>query len=715
MPADPVCPPVRAHGLTLARRRASLPRVSRTILLLACLGGLAAGCLKVPEDFPDDPTQSAAAPTTVDEVLARHIAAIGGEEKLKTIRQRTTEARMIFRADEGCEEDDDTCMHKDETGSFVLHSTADGRLYRRTLIGDMVEERGFDGKLGWALAGNGALRIDTEEEAALSREDAMLHWYFELGERGVDTRLLGSRREDSQGNVTTLDGIELVIAKNAEPKQMWFDRETGLLREELVEQSDGDEILRQVITYEDYREIDEVLVAHHVRVINQAGDAQRIVEFFTQRVSHETFDASKFEIPEISKPDPKPDDLLRQLDEARAEAREAPRDASAQVDHARMAFANGFFREAQRAAEAALAIDGSEPEALYTVARVQLLTGDLRAAERTLARAGRAGVRPEVVARQVAWIHHHRRDYSKLAESLDAAGAPVMAGRYRSFVGKPLVATIEGNACVVSVPLTRTAPLAVVDLKVGERTTGAIVDTGAADLIIAESLANELDVTIRARSSAGGQGGPEVGHGQLEALEIGGLRLANIPVNVFDDEAIAEMSGERKLDEIQAVLGVGLLSELQVTLDTPGEKLELVAGGARCRRDREARQEGKAVPMWLHETHYIYLNAKMNGADGVYLVNTGMRGADMTAGQIAYAHAGIGTPPLRSDTAPMVEVEELTIGDGFTANGLTSAFGYFENTQSSDRFRIDGMLGIGVVGRKRFTIDFDGRRIWFAP
>jgi tetratricopeptide (TPR) repeat protein len=705
----------RREALTLARDRASLPRVSRTILLLTCLGGLTAGCLKVPGDFPDDPSERASAPTTVEEVLARHIEALGGEEKLKAIAQRTTEARMIFRADEGCEEDDETCMPEDETGSFILHSTADGRLYRRTLVGDMVEERGFDGKLGWALAGNGALRIDTEDEAALSREDAVLHWYFGLAERGIETRLLASRKEDSQGNVTVLDGIEMVIAQNAEPKQLWFDRATGLLREELVEQSEGEDLQRQVIAYDDYREIDGVMVAHHVRVTNQVGEVQRIVEFSTQRVSHESLDASKFAIPEVPKPDPQPDQLMGQLEDARAEARAAPKDASAQVDHARLAFANGLFSEAARAAEASLVLDSSEPEALYTLARVQLLTGDLRAAERTFGRAAKAGVRPEVIARQLAWVHHHRRDYSKLADAFDEAGTPVMAGRYRSFVGKPLVPAIDTNACVVSVPLTSNAPLAVIDLKVGDQTVGAIIDTGAADLILAESLANALDLTIRARSAVGGQGGPEVGHGQLDAMAIGGLKLANIPVNVFDDAAIAEMAGEKKPKKVQAVLGVGLLSDFQVTLDAPGETFELVAGGAKCRQERQSRQVGKAVPMWLHETHYIYLNAKMNGADGVYLVNTGMRGADMTAGQVAYAHAGIGIPAMRSDTAPMVEVEEFTIGDGFTANGLISAFGYFENTQSSDRFRIDGMLGLGVMGRQRFTIDFDGRRIWFSP
>lgn len=709
--------PTAPSILTLAPGRASLPRVvatARTLVLLTCLGALPAGCLKVPDDFPEEPGGPPPAPATANEVLSRHVEALGGKEKLEAIRQRTTEARMIFRAEEGCEEGDETCIFEDETGSFVLQNTADGRLYRRTVLGDLVEERGFDGERGWALAGNGALRIDTDEEAVLSREDALLHWYFGMEGRGIETRLLPPRKEDSEGKVTVLDGIELRMSDTTAPKQLWFDRNTGLLREELVEQGEGEHVQSQILVYEDYREIDGVLVPHHVRVTNRIGEREQVVEFFTQKVDHGETGTTKFAIPDVPDPDPKPDELLAQLQAARAEAEAEPRDASAQIQYARLAFANAHFDEAARAAEATLALEPKEPEALYTLARVQVLRGEEKTAERTLKRAGKTGVRPEVIARQRAWIHHHRGDYGKLADALDAAGAAVMAGRYRSFVGKPLDPKIEGNACVVEVPMVKNAPLAVVDATIGpDQTVGAIVDTGAADLIVSASLAEELDVTVRARSQLG-SGGSEVGHGQIDSIRIGALTLSNVPVNIFEDEAIAEMAGEADAEHVKAVLGTGLLSRFQITVDTPGKMLELVAPGTRCRKDREARREGTPVPMWLHETHYVYVTAQMNGAEGLYLVNTGMRGADMTAGQVAYAHAGIGIPPMRNDEAPMVKVEKLAIGDAFTAGSLTSAFGYFENTQSSDGFRIDGMLGLGTVGKKRFTLDFDRHEIYFA-
>ncbi|HET6582031.1 MAG TPA: retropepsin-like aspartic protease [Nannocystaceae bacterium] len=667
----------------------------------------ATSCLRIPDDLNEAEGGPASAPSTAAEVLARHVKALGGEEKLRKITERTVEARMVFFAEEGCEEDNESCFSKDEAGSFVLQSTANGRLYRRTVLREQVEERGYDGKIGWSLGG-GVLRIDTADEAVISREDAQLHWYFGVAERGIETTLLPARKEGTK----VLDGLTWRVSPKVPAKTFWFDRATGLLSMEIAEDGEGEQAQRQTITYDDYKAVDGVLVPFKVRVVSRTGEREQVVEFVTQRVSHGPVDKTRFAVPSLQQPKPVADAVLTELERAKTAAKAAPRDVAAQVAYARAAFAAAHWREAETAAEATLAVDPREPEALFTLARVHILLGELGPAAKALARARKAGVREEQVARQEAWIHLRKRDFPKLARSLDSVGAKVMAGRYRSFVGKPMTITGE-PACVQSVPVVKASPLMVVKLEIAGKPTHAIVDTGAHELILSKKFAADTDVTVRAKSTLG-EGGPEVGYAEVDKLAIGGVQISHVPVSVFDDATIAEMAGVES-GEVGAVLGLYALADFLVTIDVPGKKFEMIVPGRRCEKERQQRlAAGKSVPFVLHETHYVYVLGKLADAEGLYLVNTGMRGADMTATQTAYAHAGIGAPPIRSDEAPMVKIASFGIGE-VALKDLVSAFGYFDQSQTQDGFRLDGMLGLGALGRKPFSIDYQAQKIVFAP
>lgn len=679
--------------------------------LLLCLAAPAAACLKIPPELPEEPDGTKGAPSTAAEVLDRYVAAIGGAERVKAIEARTVEARMVVRAEEGCDTDDGSCVAEDQTGSFVLQTTDDGRLYRRTVLGDLLEEKGFDGKEGWQLQGGGPLRLESEAEVELSREDAILHWYFDVDARDIETSLTRARKEDSDGNVATLDGVRWDMPGDfAAPKTMWFDRATGLLREEIVEEGEADQLTRQTIVYSDYRDVDGVLVPFEVRVVNAIGEREQIVEFHTQRVEHSPISADKFARPELASPDPVPDQRLAAFRAAADAAAKEPKDVSAQMEWARAAFGVAHFAEAITAAKATLALDAKEPEALWILARAQVLLGDYGSAKSTLKRAAKAGVRPEVIALQNAWMNYRARDFAKLARNLDKAGNPTIAGRYRSFAGKPLQAT--SASCVTKVPLLAAEPLAVAEVSLQGQKVGAIFDTGASDVIVPEAFAKANEIPVRAMSQLP-EGVPNVGHGQASTLEIGDVTIANVPVDVFDDRAMKEMAGELA-DKATIVLGANVLSEFMITLDVPGKSLELVAGDSKCEAQRAKRRAGKGVPFVLHETHFMYVLGKLGKAEGMYLLNTGMRGADMTATQLAYAHAGIGAPALRADEAAMVVVPEFTLGDGLKAKDAAAAFGYFEQTQTSDGFRLDGMLGLGVLAKQPLTIDYDTRKLYFG-
>lgn len=671
--------------------------------------GLPAGCLKVPPELVDEPDGTAAAPSTAAEVLDRYIEGTGGEKALRAIPARTIEARMIIRAQEGCSPGDESCLSEDQVGSFLLRTTADGKLYRRTVLGEQVEEKGFDGKVGWQLAGD-VVRLENDDELELSQEDAVLHWYFDLESRGIEVTLARPRKEDSEGQVAVLDGVHWEMPGSAaSPKTMWFDRATGLLREEVVEEGEGDEVQRQTIVYDDYRELDGIQVPHLIRVINELGDMQQIVEFVTQRVDHGKVEPTLFALPELPPPEPLPDQRLSILRGAVAAAKAEPDDAAAQIALARAAWQAAHFDTVMEATRATLALDASEPEAMVLLARTHVLRGELKEALTVLRKAESAGLKPSLAAREEAWIHYRRRDYPKLAKALDAAGDPVLAGRFRSFVGKPVQTTSPKGSCVTTVPMVATEPLAVVEIEVEGEPVSAIVDSGASDLILSAKFATARGISVRPLGQTP-PGTPTVGYGQAETMTVGDIGFANVPVDVFDDRAMADMAGDA-LTDVKAVLGLSLLADFQVTVDVPGKVIELV--GSRCKPEQQARRVGEGVPFWQHETHYLYVMAELNDAEGIYLVNTGMRGADFTATTLAYRHGGVGAPVVRDGVAPMVDIASFALGDT-RLTGLEAAYGFFEQTSTVDGFRLDGMVGLGVMGRRRWTIDFDTRRIYFV-
>lgn len=682
----------------------------RKLLAAACLVSGSPACLQVPGEIPEEPNEERTAPTTAAELLTRHIQAIGGEAALRAIDHRTIEARILLHKQDDCTENDPSCVREDQTGSFFMQNTADGHMYQRTVLGESVQERGFDGKQGWSLSGN-ALRVDTPEEAELTRDDARLHWYFDLDARAVEVTLLEPRSEDSEGRVITLDGLRWEIRGVSPPKELWFERTSGLLREEITQDGIGKDSSGEVVIHEDYRPTDGVLISNVVRVIHRAGARKQVYEVITQRADHAAIDASKFAAPVLPEPAPEADPLLSQLHRAEAAAKAADADRATLVEWARVAFRAGHFEEAASAAEATLAVDAREPEALVILARVQVMAGRHDEALKSLVRAEKAGVREDVIARERAWVHHRTREFGKLAADLDVAGNAVLAGRYRSFVGKPLAATFTGNTCTAELELLDADPLAVVRAKVGERAIGLIFDTGAAALILTETQAAALDVTIRARTHIA-DGIPDIGHGQIDAIELGPLTLRNVPVDVFDDVSIAQMAGEHE-KLVEGVLGATALREFVIGVDVGERKLSLARRDGKCKPVAQGLLRGPSAALWQHESHYLYVLGKMNGAEGMYLLNTGMRGADLTANQAAYAYAGIGVPTLRSDESPTAIVRKFELPPGVAWTDLRAAYGLFQPTQTSSGFRLDGMIGLGTLGSQPFVLDFEQQRIHF--
>ena len=541
------------------QRHAIKRLVARHLRRLGLASGLLVagpGCLNVPDDASADPG-AVTVPSTATEILDRHVEALGGEKMLRAVAQRTVEARVTFLPQAGCTEGDPNCVAEATTGQFMLNTTADGRMFRRMVVGKLVSERGYDGSTGWELQGEPRMLIlDDEITGLASREDALLHWYLDYDKRNIKPSIESPRTTDFDGERRDLDGIAWTNADGRlAPRQYWFDRLTGLLREEV--ESDPAGQLRRTVIYDDYREIDGVQVPHRILQITElateAGETRQDVEIVVQRVHHAEIRPQIFEVPQMPAPEPIPDELLMALEDAKKAAKANPKDPSAQFRYASGSWMAGRFDDARDGAKRLLKLAPKDPAALFILGRAELLAGDYKRAERSLKLAQKAGAHPERVAHHLATVKLHRKDYAGAKKLFETAGEAALAERYGAFQGKPLRASWGGDGCKTTLPLVADIPVPVIEAEIDGEKKMLVVDTSAADLILDPEQARKLVISPDSRSELGGPGGAEIGHGQADKVVMGDLTLQAVPVDIFPTPVLADMAVDPR---VNGVLGV---------------------------------------------------------------------------------------------------------------------------------------------------------------
>ncbi|MGB1698764.1 MAG: tetratricopeptide repeat protein, partial [Nannocystaceae bacterium] len=444
-------------------------RELRLLPHLLCASALATpACLKIPEAESDAPATVATAPTTADEVLTRYVAALGGEEALTAVAQRTVEARIDFQAP--CDSQDPAeCEEGPPPGSFLLVTTADGRMYRRIVVrppsqdgrgpaNAIVTERGFDGTRGWEVQSGPPtfLSIDASADRTRSREDAHLRWFLDYASRGITPELLSSREVDGANGAPprTLDGVAWKAADGSLPgRSYWFDRRTGLLFEEL-DQDGIDPDASRTVRYDDYRSVDEVLVPFAITQTTRFrpdATAEFLEDTVFIRVTRAHHDGDKlpaFDIPVLPVPDPIPDPEIAALDAARTASQASPNDGPAGLVWARAAWRLARFDEVLQATEQVLRRDKREPEALWLRARASIMRGEFKAAIKLLERARNAGVSSLQIDQQLGLIDIRKRRFKASATRFRKIGLEGLSARFSSFGAAGLSQKWKGDTRV---------------------------------------------------------------------------------------------------------------------------------------------------------------------------------------------------------------------------------------------------------------------------
>ena len=240
--------------------------------------------------------------------------------------------------------------------------------------------------------------------------------------------------------------------------------------------------------------------------------------------------------------------------DARALAAERSGDPEAQALRGDAEWAMGLFDEAESAYERTAALDPAGPRARFGIARALASRSQLgRALEET--RLALATTVDDAEVHALAGAIHERllqfeegaAAYSAYADLLPAAEASAIttartrAQFLRSFAGRPPLAMRQEDAAAVhTVPFKLVRNKVVIQGRLNGAHVEWVLDTGAERTGISFDLAYRARiraVTSTLTAGVGRQTLRRVALGRADRLEIGTLRLANVPVSIRDPAA----------------------------------------------------------------------------------------------------------------------------------------------------------------------------------
>lgn len=191
---------------------------------------------------------------TVDEVVAKHIASLGGEEKLRTVKSISMENLL-------------NVMNMDlENKTYLLVNTA--MLNSTKLMGEEMVQA-YDGETAWwkrptMMGGTGEPEVMPEEMAKGAKSQTVIFPLLDYKTDGSTLELIGADKVNG-AEATHLK----VTAKDGYTYEVWLDAKTYYLNKLKVTVAGAD----QEIYYTNFKPIDGIMFSHTMSTSNpQAGE-----------------------------------------------------------------------------------------------------------------------------------------------------------------------------------------------------------------------------------------------------------------------------------------------------------------------------------------------------------------------------------------------------------------------------------------------------------
>jgi len=370
----------------------------------------------------------------------------------------------------------------------------------------------------------------------------------------------------------------------------------------------------------------------------------------------------------------------------------------------------GDFGRAGSMFQAAIATNPFEADAHAGLGRLALQKLDLITAWPHFERALEYSSRHPQALEDLALSYHMLGEFERAAQFYERMGAmfkPIVE-MLRSFGdSKPYRVTLPADE--VRVPLSASDPLPVVEVSVGGKGPYRFyIDTGAAEVFVDSALAKELGLRDfgEVQGLFPGGGTRPVSIVRLPSLELGGVRVEDLPGNTMDLSAASAQLGR----PIHGILGVHFLMRFTATIDYR-------RGGALVlrRKERVWNLPGERLPFVIVGDHYLLTRGSINGVPVLWFVDTGFAGEvpiAATGSALMASGVRVGTGKVLGQGGGGSHVLRTFVAESVAVGGvkrervpgLTDVMpGVLERRF---RVRIGGMLGHGFFRRGALTIDF---------
>lgn len=137
------------------------------------------------------------------------------------------------------------------------------------------------------------------------------------------------------------------------------------------------------------------------------------------------------------------------------------------------------------------------------------------------------------------------------------------------------------------------------------------IDTGASQTVLSEALAAQLGlkpVTSTVMHGVGGGGKIDTQLYSLNEVDVGDIKIKNIPVGTFNDPLVTQLA--------DGILGTAMLSDFVISVNYPANQVEL-------RRKRAANPADDVLPAWYF-SNLLLVPMKVNGQyEGNFVIDTG--------------------------------------------------------------------------------------------